>query len=46
MEWIPASHWEEHPRFPAGDWAQEALNDDTRLGYVAWVNNHLEQEEG
>ena len=30
-------HWEQHPDFPVRDWAFEAQNDDTRLGYWEWV---------
>lgn len=29
--------WGEHPDWPARDWAREALDGDTRLGYWEWV---------
>ncbi len=31
------SQWDEDSRFPAADWRAEVANDDTRLGYRAWV---------
>ena len=46
-EWKPIeSHWEEHPKFRSKDWRYEVENDDTRLGYVDWVNSQLYAEEG
>ncbi len=29
--------WGEHPDHPVDDWKYEVANDDTRLGYWAWV---------
>ena len=33
----PDSHWDEDPELPVCDWQLEVANDDTRLGYWAWV---------
>lgn len=32
-------HWAEHVDYPLQDWQQEVANEDTRLGYWAWVEN-------
>lgn len=40
--WEPESHWENHPEFTPEDWACEATDNDTRQGYVDWVNSQLE----
>lgn len=37
-------HWNEDPKFPVEDWAYEAGNHDTRLGYADWVNVQYEVE--
>jgi hypothetical protein len=37
-------YWGEHKDYPACDWAYEVANNDTRLGYWAWVANKLEEE--
>lgn len=29
--------WGEHPQHPVEDWKYAVANDDTRLGYWAWV---------
>ncbi|WP_169833165.1 hypothetical protein [Sphingomonas panacis] len=29
--------WGEHPDYRLSDWKTEVQNDDTRLGYWAWV---------
>jgi hypothetical protein len=29
--------WGEHPGHPLASWKYEVANDDTRLGYWAWV---------
>ncbi|WP_209044998.1 hypothetical protein [Rhizorhabdus histidinilytica] len=29
--------WGEHPDHPVSDWKAEVANDDTRLGYWAWI---------
>lgn len=44
------SHWDEVPGHPVKDWRMEVANDNTRLGYLAWVKARendlsLEQEE-
>lgn len=44
--WKPASHWEDHPQHTAQGWRAEAYADDTRLGYVKWVNAWLEEQLG
>lgn len=31
--------WGEHPAHPVDDWKTEVANDDTRLGYWAWVSS-------
>lgn len=30
-------HWGENPDHPVSDWAAEAKNNDTRMGYWEWV---------
>jgi len=42
MKWQPKSHWEDHPDHPVEDWRYEVANNDTRLGYLDWVNNRIE----
>ena len=39
-----AGYWENHPDYPANDWADAVANKDTRLGYWAWVAAQIEQE--
>lgn len=34
-------HWGEHPDFPLSDWKQVVEDDNTRLGYWAWVENKI-----
>lgn len=36
------SHWDDNPKHPAGDWKTEVANDDTRLGYLDWVEARSE----
>ncbi|MBS7671450.1 hypothetical protein [Croceicoccus gelatinilyticus] len=36
------SHWDVDPEYPLDDWKAEVANDDTRLGYHAWVENQRE----
>jgi hypothetical protein len=43
--WCPESHWDDHDEFEYGDWVTEVRDNDTRLGYVDWVNNQLEAED-
>ena len=31
------SHWDDNPDHSADDWKTEVANDDTRLGYLDWV---------
>ena len=38
-------HWGEYPKYPVADWKAEVENNDTRLGYWAWVAAQLEFEE-
>lgn len=40
-QWKPDSVWDDHPYFTPADWAIEVQNNDTRLGYVDWVNSCL-----
>lgn len=37
------SHWDEVEGHPVEDWRTEVANDDTRLGYLAWVDSRKEQ---
>jgi len=37
-EWKPDSHWDDHPVHTPEDWRIMVGDDDTRLGYVEWVN--------
>lgn len=37
--------WGSHPDYPVGDWRNEAANDETRLGYWAWVVHQIEMTE-
>lgn len=39
------NYWGEHPGYPVAEWASEALNNDTRVGYWDWVRLNIEQEE-
>ena len=41
--WCPPSIWEDHPLWHASDWVSEVENNDTRLGYIDWVNQKIEQ---
>lgn len=36
------SHWDENPDYPVDDWKTEVANDDTRLGYLDWVEARSE----
>lgn len=36
--------WAEDPNYPVGDWRLEVANDDTRLGYVEWLEHKREPE--
>ena len=38
------SHWDEVEEHPLSDWKEEVANDDTRLGYLEWVNVRIEQQ--
>ena len=49
--WDPEDNWEEHPRLPVSAWQQDICDDNSRLGYIDWVNMVLEsaaedEEEG
>jgi len=37
--------WGSEPDFPKEDWLHEVRNDDTHLGYVAWVLSQREQQD-
>jgi len=41
----PNGTWGEHPYYTRADWRQEVENDDTILGYWAWVEARLVEEE-
>jgi hypothetical protein len=42
---VKISHWESNPAYPVEDWRYEVANDDTRLGYLDWVEAKLESEQ-
>jgi hypothetical protein len=35
--------WQEDAQFPLQDWKYEVNNDDTRAGYLEWVQNRRDQ---
>ena len=39
------SHWDEVEGHPVQDWRYEIANDDTRLGYLAWVEAREENPD-
>jgi hypothetical protein len=39
------SHWDDDPDYPPEDWQAEVANDDTRLGYAAWVASQREWDQ-
>ena len=39
------SHWDEDEKYPVKDWQYEVANDDTRIGYLEWVEHTKEQSE-
>jgi len=41
----PPSHWDEDEKYPVKDWQYEVANDDTRIGYLEWVEHAKEQLE-
>ena len=36
----PGDHWGEEIDFPVENWQDQVANDETRLGYWDWVENH------
>ena len=42
---INYGHWYSDHRFPVEDWQAEVANDETRLGYWAWVENRIDMAE-
>ena len=38
------NHWEEIEGHPVEDWRYEVKNDDTRLGYLEWVDHRVEAD--
>lgn len=42
--WASADTWSEHPYHTVAAWQYEVENDDTRLGYWAWVANQPTEE--
>lgn len=45
QKWTPESHWDHPPDFPVNDWMYEVANDNTRQGYVDWVNSQLDAQD-
>jgi hypothetical protein len=39
------SAWVNDPEYPISDWQKEVENDDTRLGYLNWVDNRRETDQ-
>ena len=39
---MTTNHWDSHPDFPVEDWQYEVANNDTRLGYLDWLQSQLE----
>jgi hypothetical protein len=39
----PENVWDEHGYFPVKDWKYAVDNNDTRQGYIDWVNAQIEQ---
>lgn len=40
--WTPDTVWDVHPDHPLEDWIYEVANNDTRSGYVDWVNAQID----
>ena len=38
--------WREHPAWPLAKWCDEVVNDETRMGYWAWVVARIAEEGG
>lgn len=36
------SHWDEQPGHPVSDWQAECAADETRLGYLDWVDARID----
>lgn len=36
--------WSDDPDYPISDWKYEVQNDDTRLGYLAWIERQRERD--
>jgi hypothetical protein len=41
----PPDPWEDNPEFPVEDWRYEVANDDTRLGYLEWIEHKRESDD-
>lgn len=40
------SHWDDYTDFPVSEWRMEVVEDNTRLGYLEWVDHQrLEADE-
>jgi len=37
--------WSDDPRHPVEDWKAEVANNETRLGYWAWVEQQREEDQ-
>jgi len=37
--------WDEDEEFPVADWKYAVANDDTRQGYLDWVQSQREMQE-
>ncbi len=42
--WNPESHWDDHPCYTAGEWMDEVAGEQTRQGYIDWVNSQIESK--
>lgn len=44
MAWRPQDVWERHPVHTVEDWRAAVRDDDTRTGYIDWVNHKLTED--
>ena len=42
---VGRSHWDNYEDFPVSEWRLEAMEDNTRLGYLEWVDHQRESAE-
>ncbi len=43
-EILSPSHWENNSDYPVEDWRAEVANNDTRLGYLEWIEHRKEAD--